>query len=110
MLTKLTEAVLNYKAGLMTAGSGLLVWIVDLLSWFNSNLTHFAAIASFFLVVTMIVAHFLSMVRENKKLKLDVRLTEIEMENRKLDSELKRIQIKATQNRSEQENGDSTSK
>lgn len=100
MLTKLAEAVLNYKAGMMTAFSGFLVWVGDLLSWFNSNLTHLAAIASFLLVVTMVVAHFLSMVRENKKLKLDVRLAEIEMENKKIENELKKIQIKALQHES----------
>jgi hypothetical protein len=101
MVKSLAEIALNYKAGLTTAFSGVLVWITDSLSWFNSNLTHLAAVASFILVITMIIAHFTSMVRENRKQKEDSRLKGIEMEGEKLKNELLRIELKSKQHQSE---------
>ena len=105
-------AFLNYKAGITTAFSGVLVGVVDFLSWFDSNLTYFAAYASFILVITMIIAHFASTTRENRKSKEDTRMKEvefelknvefelknIEMEGEKLKNELLRIELKARQN------------
>ena len=115
MVKLLTETVLgykaaflNYKAGVTTAFSGVLVWVIDFLSWFNSNLTHLAAYASFILVITMIIAHFASTTRENRKSKEDTRMKEvefelknIEMEGEKLKNELLRIELKSKQHQSE---------
>lgn len=93
MVKTITETLLSYKAGSVAAFGGFFTWIVDSTHWFNINLPHLAAIASFILILVMIITHVGNMARDNRKEKENNRKNELDIEEAKLRVELLRLEL-----------------
>lgn len=93
MVKTITETLLSYKAGSVAAFGGFFTWVVDSTHWFNINLPHMAAIASFILILVMIVTHVCNMARDNRKERENNRKSEIEIEEAKLRVELLKMEL-----------------
>lgn len=62
------EFVLSQKVGGWTASSSiLLAWVATLWQWIDANMLKMSALASFILVIVMIVSHICATSRQNRE-------------------------------------------
>jgi preprotein translocase subunit SecG len=89
MRDELTAVVLSQKAGAITASSSVFTWLASVFGWLDIYLVKITAIASFILLLTMIVANICSTMRQNRESKIKAVRDELEIEilRRKLKDE-----------------------
>lgn len=75
------EFVLSQKAGVWTASSSvLLAWVATLWQWIDANMLKMSALASFILVIVMIVSHICATSRQNRESRAKIIKDELEIE------------------------------
>lgn len=74
------ELALSQKAGALTASSSILAWLATLWGWIDANMLKMSALASFILVVVMIVSHICATSRQNRESRAKIIKDELEIE------------------------------
>jgi preprotein translocase subunit SecG len=89
MRDELIAVVLSQKAGVITASSSAFTWMASVFGWLDIYLVKMTAVASFTLILTMIVANICSTIRQNRESKQKAERDELEIEilRRKLKDE-----------------------
>lgn len=81
MIDEIIAFFLNVKAGIvMVAGNPLLAWFASMRGWMDASVLEMSAVASFVLVLVMIVSHMCDTIRKNREHRSVMRERELKIE------------------------------